>query len=233
MGTRSALTLAAVQQLFQEQTQTMMDEIKSLRDEVASLRAELKTVREATANPANVPNVQTFADVVRNTVAPLVQTSVQSVLATEERKNEVIISKAEEKGDDRKMVDDVCQKMNFEAKPTEMTRLGRAKEGYQRLLKVAFSNPFDARAFRAKFDEQKRSEGIPAWRVRSSRTKEDQATFKRQSTIVYDLNQKAKASKQKESFSLRDDGSIWKFIQMDDGKWKRDSQWLYEAGNGH
>jgi hypothetical protein len=45
MGTRSALTLAAVQQLFQEQTQTMMDEIKSLRDEGPNSKQYVKRLQ--------------------------------------------------------------------------------------------------------------------------------------------------------------------------------------------
>jgi hypothetical protein len=33
------------------------------------------------------------------------------------------------------------------------------------------------------------------------------------------------------SFSLRDNGSIWKYVKGDDGKWKRDQGWSYQGND--
>ena len=84
----------------------------------------------------------------------------------EQTKNDQISTKAEKKGDDKKEIDDLCQKLGFQSQPTDIKQLGQKKSGHHRLLKLSFSNQFDARTFRAHFDEKRKScDDIPKWRV--------------------------------------------------------------------
>ena len=45
------------------------------------------------------------------------------------------------------------------------------------------------------------------------------------SKIAFRLNEDAKKQKLNESYSLRDDGNVWKFLKKDDGKWTREKNW--------
>ena len=233
------LTLAAVQDLISDLTKTMKDEIKMLRDEVASLKAELSIVNSKLSSvnaDSTAPSIDapTFADVVSSTVAPLLRKSVQSALNEEQAKNEVIIGRAEENGNDQNAVMNLCQKLDFQSTPKEIKRLGKkTDDNHSRLLKVSFAHQFDARTFCARFEEKRRAkDDIPNWRVRISRTKEEQAAFIKKNNVVFKLNEDAKAAKLNESYSLRNDGSVWKFVKQPDSSWKRDSEWsLKNSGN--
>ena len=213
---------------LKQSNQTLSEEVKSMRVTVQS------HTDQCSSEPQTQMDSKSFAQAVSTTVAPMVRSSVQSVLREEQHKNEVIVSKVEEKGEDNKAMSDLCQTMNFEPKPTEVKRLGKKKDGHKRLLKVSFTNHFEARAFRARVEEMRKgdTETIPKWRMRTSRTKEEQTAFAAKHEKVFKLNEEAKAANSGESFSLREDGSVWKFIKQENGHWKRDQSWSFNnSGN--
>ena len=43
--------------------------------------------------------------------------------------------------------------------------------------------------------------------------------------MVSKLNLEAQNNDENHSFSVRDNGEIWKFVKYSDGKWKRDRDW--------
>jgi len=226
-------TISAVKELLDEQSRTFMEELKSLRDEVAALKSELAAAREChvcrnttsidSRGPAKADdNKATFADVVRQ--------SVQSALQDERGKNDLVISRMDEQGDDEKRLADVCKTLECESKPAELHRLGSKKEGRTRLLKVSFPTNFDARAFRASFNNRRKTHNdLPNWRLRGHRTRSEQALFEKNSRTTFQLNSAAKEAKLNESYSLRDDGSVWKFVKQENGKWKREKDWELPA----
>ena len=105
-------------------------------------------------------------------------------------------------------------------------------------MKVSFPNAFDARAFCSSFEGARKTdnENLPKIRVRMSRSKEDQALFKKNIALVRKLNEESKVKTPNVSFSLRDNLSIWKFTKNDQGKWIRDAKWSSSddtPGNNH
>ena len=203
---------------------TLLTEVRDLKAQVTALQNKPcpSCANAGSASSSNAPigsaTSKSFADAVRR--------SVHSALKDDQAKNDVMISKAEENGRDQEMIAEVCDKLNFTNKPVEMRRLGARKENYQRLLQVSFSNHFDARTFRARFEERKKVHSdLPHWHLRFGRTEEEQSNFVKTSKLAFKLNKDAKDAKLNESYSLRHDGSIWKFVRQEDGTWKRDKQW--------
>jgi len=173
----------------------------------------------------------------RPSFADAVKKSVQTALQEERSKCDVIITKVEENGQDEIFVENLCSKITCDAKPTSVSRLGRKTEtaSHHRLLKVTFSTNFDARAFRSRFEEMKKlrsDEEFSAYRIRPGRSQEEQAAFRRYSAIANRLNKEAKEAGETCSFSVRDNGCIWKFERQPNGKWVHVSDWqLEDLGN--
>ena len=173
----------------------------------------------------------------RPTFVDVVKKSVQTALQEEKSKCDVIISKVEEKGQDERFVANLCTKMNHDTKPTSVIRLGRKSEttNYHRLLKLTFSTNFEARTFRSRFDEMKKSKSnkeFSGYRIRPGRSQEEQAVFRESSAVANRLNKQAKEAGDMCSYSVRDNGSIWKFEKRSDGKWVHISDWqLQGSGN--
>ncbi|ELT95383.1 hypothetical protein CAPTEDRAFT_190798 [Capitella teleta] len=184
----------------------IMTELKEAKEERASLRAEidgLKNINEEllAAINARPPSMAmsagasspsqggAFADVVRS--------SVRSALQNEEHLKEVIMSKIEEHGRDDTVVSDLCQKMNFCSRPTDVKRLGKkpTNDNYRRLLKVTFSSVFNSRVFRSRFNEMKKEyETLRRIRLRPGRTKEEHEEYKKSVAIANKLNDEANKS---------------------------------------
>ena len=213
-------------QLLHQQRQSKLDDLthqmSAIQDKVAEFTNKIQT--PASDEGDDWTTVQgnrrkAFSDAVRQ--------SVTSALQDERVKCDVVISRAEESTDDSKFVNELCKTMDFPAHPTSAQRLGKKKGEQPRLLKVSFPTAFDARTFIARYDQARRNktDALPSLRIRSSKTKQERELFAKSSKLAYELNTKAKKDVSNESFSLRDDGSIWKFIQSDDGKWKRDRSW--------
>ena len=220
--------------LGKEERDNLKDEIQTLKKEIEdhrqeaklnqeSLLKEIRDLKEHVSKPCTTAPTQseaTYADVVRS--------SVRSVIHDEQCKAEMIFSSVEEKGKDREFIANLCDKMDLQTKPIEISRLGRSKPpstDRPRLLKVTFQTAFDARTFRVKYDEVKGKEGIPSHRLRNGRNKDQQALFKKNSAIAHKLNEDARKSGSNASFTLRDNGEVWKFSKQEGGMWIREEQW--------
>lgn len=237
------VTIASVHALILEQNSTLMGEIKVLRDEVSSLRTELADIKSQPGSAAPLPTTNTpspsFADVVK--------TSVQTVMKEEKVRNDVIVSGLEESAtsDDDAEVTTICDTIDFSIKPIGILRLGKkkekkGKEERPRLLKMTFPSSFDARAFRSKFVESTKPETSPfhSLKCRPGRTKEEQEHHRKRSDAAYKMNKDAKDAGDNASYSVRESGEIWKFVQNDNQKWIRERDWSEPAdeqqnsGNG-
>lgn len=223
---------------------TLLDTVKTLKQDMATLSQECAELRsenrdlhmkltsqlpiDADQSPeASIPQQRSIADVVRN--------SVKNAINDEKCRNEVMISKAEEKGQDEKFISDLCTKMNFDTKPIEVTRMGEKSEtrSHHRLLKVSFSTSFDARAFRSRFEQTKKTlKDIGSFRMRPGRSREEQEAFRKSNSLAHRLNKEAKDAKEKLSYSVRENGAIWQYKESDDGKWIRVPEWT-ASGNDH
>ena len=172
----------------------------------------------------------------------VVSSSVRLALRDEKSKNEVIIAKMPEKKRDAKDVESLCENISFSVKPTAVTRMGKEpKNDRPRPVKVTFPTPFDARAFLAKVGETKKEEDcnetVTTIRCRPCRSQEEQNRHAKLRAQVRKLNQHATdLGLEEESYSLRQNGEIWKFTKTETGRWKRVTEWTYqppsqEAGN--
>ena len=120
----------------------------------------------------------------RKDYAEIVKKSVKTAIREETCKKEVIIAQAEEKGRDELLIDDPCEKLAFNSKPVDIARVGRKSNErksetnghddatHHRLLKVTFANSFEARAFRARYEEKRKSNrnDIPALAASATRS---------------------------------------------------------------
>ncbi|ELU13156.1 hypothetical protein CAPTEDRAFT_213191 [Capitella teleta] len=88
----------------------------------------------------------------------VVKRSVRSVFHDDKSKNEIIMSEVKEGENDQQYVPNVCKIIHFEGQPTYVVRLGRKKDGHPRPLRVTFSSPFDARVFRARFVDHRKTD---------------------------------------------------------------------------
>lgn len=212
------IIIAAVEALIANQTAVFMEEIKALRDEVSSLRAELAASRDRPTTCTTSDTI--FADVVRDTV--------KSTIHDEQLKSELIIGNVDDNGKDTDFMADLCEKMDCRVKPIDLKRLGNKSTNKKRLIKASFPTAFDARAFKAKYAQIKKTTDadIPSIRVRQSRSKEEQTKLRTVIKLAQHLNKTAKESNANHSFSLRDNGEIWKYAKDDEGKWSRDADWV-------
>lgn len=212
----------------------LKNEVQQLKDQMSQLLSKMDALMNSckeshaadiSAAPGNLADSgsATFADVVKK--------SVQSVINDDKTKNEIVISKVDEGRDDHAFVVELCKKVNFEKTPNNITRLGRKKDGHHRPLRVTFSNPFDSRAFRARFAEhtKDKNSGLNNLQVRPCRNAAEQETYRKNKAVVQKLNNDAKQSGApvNVSFSLRDNCAIWKFEKCDDGDWRRVRDWTY------
>lgn len=220
------LTLTAVKTLIEEQTRILMIEIQTLKHEVTELKKELATVKTPVqSTPMNNPATEkTFADVVRDTV--------KSTIHEEQLKSELIIGNVDDNGKDTDFMAELCDKMDC-LKPVELKRLGNKSTNKKRLIKASFPTAFDARAFKAKYAQIKRNTDVvmPSIRVRQSRSKEEQAKLTTVIKLAQHLNKTAKEANANHSFSVRDNGEIWKYAKDDEGKWSRDADWVAPEEN--
>ena len=217
----SKLTLAAVKTLITEQTKTLVDEIKSLRAEVASLRASLDSVQDTRPSPSDPGDG-------KRSLAEVVKASVQSAMQEECVKKDIVLNLVEQKRDLADM-DNLCEKAQIVVKPSSITRLGKPKADHSRPLKASFPTPFDARTFMAKVEAYKKTAGddnsLTKVKCRPCRTREEQSRYAALRNQVFKLNEMAKSGGA-ESFSLRNNGEVWKFIKKDEN-WIRDAKWAF------
>ena len=209
-------------------------QLNELREQLASLQSRLDSPSEPLSSAESASSDDDVWTMVshskKRSFAAALQQTVTTALREERVNCDVIVSKAPELDNDTVFVNDLCTKMNFSSRPRDPVRLGKKTNDRPRLLKMTFPTAFDARSFMARYDQARRSktEGLPSLRLRPSMTKEERAKFAKSSKLVFDLNTKAKRDDLPESYSLRDDGSVWKFFKTDDGKWRRDRNWVLE-----
>jgi Cu/Zn superoxide dismutase len=203
--------------------EVLLKELADVKSHLSALHLHQKPTMENDSSP-----LPFFADAVKK--------SVHTALQEDKARCDVIISKVEEKGKDESFAADLCSKISYDTKPIGVMRLGRKKEDthHHRLLKLSFSTNFEARAFRSRFEEARKDKpnDLSEFRVRPGRNREDQAAFRKSAIVANTLNKEAKHEGDMCSYSVRDNGSIWKFEKQADGKWVHISDWkLEKSGN--
>jgi hypothetical protein len=146
----------------------------------------------------------------------------------EKTRNEVVISQMPENKRDVEDIEELCAVVQVAVRPTAVSRLGNDTTKHPRPVKISFPTPFDARTFLAKADAA-RKEGNDATkklRCRPCRTQEEQSKFKKLREEVRNLNDGAVDG---QSFSLRNNGEVWKFAQDAEGKWRRVQGWTHTS----
>ena len=230
--------MSMIKPMFQESLNKMTSEIKALQEKLTDLQTKVASASQGSEADPGTDDEGEWLDVHRKktkkTMSEVLCQSVKNAFNEERIKCDVIISKAEESGDDVNFVSDLCKKMNFPTKPCNPHRLGKkSSEDRPRLLKISFPTAFDARTFVSRYGQfRKENRNEPCLRIRGSKTKEEQAVFSKNSKIAHELNQEARTKKLPESYSLRDNGTIWKFMKgPNDGIWRRDREWQLPSGN--
>ena len=219
---RNAPTDSAMLQEILQEIRAGNDERKALREEISQLKQcneemtkELEDIKSKFPSRAETP----VADVVRDTV--------KSTMQNEHMKSQLILGNVEENDEDQDFINNLCSKMNLEGKPIELKRIGHKSADRKRLIKASFQTQFDARAFKARYTQMKKEDAdFPSIRVRQSRSKEEQFQFKKALTLAKGLNDDAKTADASYSFSVRENGDIWKFAKNNEGNWKRVRDWV-------
>ena len=224
---------AILEPLLKQVTDQLQQEIADLKCQVNDLQSKL--VAQQTSNPIESDDDWSVVPPPRQkgqkTFARVVEQSVKAALQEDRCKRDVVISGAPEEGDDMKLIGKLCEKMEFATKPTNAERLGK-KEDRARLLKLSFTSSFDARAFMARYSQARQNDPeLPRYRLRSGKSKEEWSAFKKHLTLANKLNEDARKNKDDVSYSVRDNGQIWKFAKNDSGAWRRVSDWVPDAGN--
>lgn len=231
--------VSIIKPLIDDAVQELKSQLQTLKTEFAALQAKVTTEGVGPSVPhddddgdASPGESDASWSVVagrkkKKSLPDMLRQSVRSALEEEKSKCEVIISRAVESENDNTFVSSLCTAMRSSTKPTHLVRLGK-KGSHPRLLKATFPSSFDARAFIAKYDEAKKDKTgeLPNIRMRSSKSGEERAAFTKSSNLAYKLNAQAREAKLNESYSVRDDGSIWKFAKEEGSEvWKRVRGW--------
>ena len=58
-------------------------------------------------------------------------------------------------------------------------------------------------------------------------TRDEQAKHAKVSKPVNKMNEEAKKAGNTESYSIRLNGEVWKFVKTESGRWERDSYWKF------
>jgi hypothetical protein len=197
----------------------------TLLSEIGDLKAQLQALQSNQTPrgvPDTLPNTPSFAEIVRSTMTETIN--------AEKCKTQVVISIVDEGSNDHDYVRSLCDKVEQSSKPQSVWRMGKKEAGQARPLRVTFESSFEARSFMSRYSSAKNKEGVPAVKVRSCRTKEEEAMYKEKLRRLRELNAKAKADGDTLSFSLRDNVSIWRFKKnATSGKWSHDLEWSEEV----
>ena len=206
---------------------TVEHQLSTLQSQMQDMERKISISNALDLNASSENDPNEWSNVVRSkkNLSGVMRQSVGAALQDERCKQDVIVSRADEQ-DDTKMVADLCKSLDFRTAPTSHRRLGQAKDNTPRLLMLSFGSSFDARAFKSRFEHCKaeKKDGLPNLRLRLGKTKEERVLFKHSAKLCHKLNQESKAQGN-ESYSLKDDGSIWKYIKADSGTWKREKSW--------
>lgn len=222
---------SALEPLLQEAINRLQQQLTAMQGQLKDLQDRMKSApvpQAADSLPESSPDEGASWTTVsshRKSFSDVVRRSVETALHDERCKQDVIISGAQE-NDDKKFIDDLCSIMDFSTKPTSYRRLGE-KGSRPRLLMASFPSAFDARSFIVRYDNarKEKTQGLPVLRLRTGKNNNERAVFRKSATLAFKLNNEAREAGIEESYSLREDGSIWKFKKTDDGVWKRERNW--------
>ena len=224
-------SLQAECQHQREESKELRAAMKDLTDACASLKSENAELQEKICSVQKTPTSISGASPSK---APLfsdvVKQSVKAAMRDEKAKSDVVVAKVEEKGNDLQVMSELCSKINFETKPIDVSRLGKKSEDRCRPLKVSFGCRFEARTFCSRFNEAKSNKAnkeIQNLRVHAWRGKEEHATYVKSRDIAFKLNEEARKAGRNdyESYSVRENGDMWKFTKDEHGKWNRVQDW--------
>ena len=217
--------LKSVVHVLQEQTAELLAKMDTLLK-----RPQERTLGDLSDGPADATVHGSGRSNSPMNFASVVKSSVQSVFMEEKAKSDVVIINLPEKGQDAADMSHLCEVTGVITKPITAKRLGKKNEnnGRHRLLMATFPTPFDARTFQLKVNEAKHSKSltIPNIRCRPGRTKKEQENRTKLSDEIYKLNQEARKDGN-ESYSIRQNGQVWKFQKNDEGQWRRVADWKY------
>ena len=206
---------------IQQSVDTVEKQLSTLKNQMLSVENKINS-NNGKENFSNEMPVLTHGA----SLSGVMRQSVGAALQEERCRHDIIVSRAAE-GDDAKMINDLCKLMDFPTQPNSQRRLGQKKDNNVRLLMLSFGSSFDARAFKSRYEHCKTEKkvGLPSLRLRIGKTKEEREHFKQSASLCHRLNQDAKTAKRDESFSLRDNGSVWKYVKCENGAWKRVKSW--------
>lgn len=223
-------TMSAKQCEMECKMNEIINECATLREENKNLLAKLEHAL-SNSDAASSADAHKPADVnsASNSWTQIVKSSVRSALQDEQSKSEIVLLQMPEKKNDSRDIQTLCSKLKISVQPSAVVRLGNDEKKAPRPVKVTFSTPFDARIFLTKADELKNDEDdcIKKIRCRPCRSRDEQTRYLKLKAETKKLNDKARADgvHETESFSLRTNGQIWKFARMEDGSWKRVTEW--------
>ena len=69
---------------------------------------------------------------------------------------------------------------------------------------------------------------LPRLKLRSGKEKAEWEAFKKSAAMAFKLNEDARTKGEDVSYSIRDDGQIWKFARNDSDAWRRVADWVPE-----
>ena len=197
---RDALQAEVLQ--LKESYETLQNEHVAMKQELLNdlqiVKVKLETIEEQLSkNTPACPIGNSASNATAAAPGPVlsevVSKSVKSAIQDERAKNTVVVGRMKECVDENKAIEEVCEKIGFQSKPTDVLRLGKKRENHNRPLKVTFACPFDARTFCSRLTGAKSDhEDIADLRVHVWRTKEEHAVHKKSSDLAYKLNQQAR-----------------------------------------
>lgn len=217
---------------MKEDVKDLKKEMQELKDQMAELLSKMSSLPHMSSASTDdlssaTPSVPSFAAVVKETI--------KTTMEEDKVKSDLMISNLDDVGNDERCMNELCSKidLNEQSRPIRLVRVGKKKDSNsKRLLKASFSTQFDARKFKASYEDAKNNEtpDLLSIRVRRCRTREEETVYKTKINRLKELNEKAKEEGGTTSFSLRENGNIWKYTKdSQTGKWRRDINWSDEA----
>lgn len=223
--------MSAKQLSLENEIKEIKDQCTKLRDENKVLHAKLENTSCCSCQSGDQPAPDTVAAGGSRSFAEALTASVKTAMQEEQCRSAVVIMKMAERKSDANDLGALCSEMDLSSRPTEITRLGKNTSRGPRPMKVTFSSPFDARTFLAKVDENKKrgDDQFQNIRCRPCRTPNEQTRYTKMRIQLNKLNEDARVrgAAQRESYSLRNSGEIWKFSKDESGRWKRVTEWTF------
>ncbi|ELT97579.1 hypothetical protein CAPTEDRAFT_207974 [Capitella teleta] len=201
---------------------TQMLELLSKMNMLSQTRTADQGDRELDSHTVPLATPPTFADSVRSTM--------KNTIKEEKAQAQVVISNAKEENSDLRFMSSLCEKISHKSILKNVSRMGTKLVHSVRPMVMTFDSNFDAHTFMSQFDDSKSDDDVSTLpiKIRPYRTREDQTMYKKKLEMARELNKKAKDESPNTSFSLRNNGCIWKYIKdAACNKWRRDPEWFF------